>query len=175
MRKRKILFVCVHNSARSQMAEAFLKQLDNGCFEADSAGLEPGTLNPLAVDVMNEIGIDISQQPTNDVFEFMQQERQFDYVITVCDESVGERCPIFPGMAERLHWTLEDPASLSGSYEEKLAKTRMIRDQIRQRVTFFLEERKCLLNAHRNVHRDFETTQPPQTAMKTLEYALYRT
>lgn len=143
MKPRKVLFVCVHNSARSQMAEAFLNRLGCEHIVAESAGLEPGPLNPLAVKAMEEIGIDIRGQATRSVFECVKQEKQFDYVITVCNESAGERCPIFPGIAERLHWTFEDPAGFSGTPEEKLKKTRMLRDQIRQRVTFFLEERKC--------------------------------
>jgi len=141
MKKRRVLFVCVHNSARSQMAQAFLKQLGSGQFEVESAGLEPGVLNPLVVTAMQEIEIDISNQPVQDVFDLVKQGKTFDYVITVCNETTGERCPIFPGQTERLHWNFEDPASFSGTDADRLAKTRIIRDQIHRRVALFVEER----------------------------------
>jgi arsenate reductase (thioredoxin) len=142
MDKRTVLFVCVHNSARSQMAEAFLNHLGGDLFQAESAGLEPGRLNPLVVAVMQEIDIDLTGKTPNDVFEFVKQGKQYDYVITVCDESAGERCPVFPGKSERLHWTFEDPAGFRGDEAERLMKTRMVRDQIYQRVHAFVEERK---------------------------------
>ncbi len=132
--KKKVLFVCIHNSARSQMAEAFLNSLADDRFEAESAGLEPGNLNPLAVEVMLEIGIDISDNKTKGVFDIVKQGKLFHYVITVCDETSGSRCPIFPGYAERLHWNFLDPSSLEGTREEKLKKTREIRDAIRAAV-----------------------------------------
>jgi len=140
MNKEKVLFVCVHNSARSQMAEAFLKRAAVDRFEVESAGIEPGTLNPLVVESMREAGIDISQNKTKDVFEFLKQGRMFRYVITVCDETSGERCPIFPGVSTRLHWSFEDPSSFTGSHEEKLSRTRTVRDAIRARVDHFVEE-----------------------------------
>src|ERR1700739_2991044 len=128
MKKMNILFVCVHNSARSQMAEAFLKLYGGDSFEVESAGLEPGTLNPLVVEAMQEIGIDISKNKTKRVFDFIRQSRRFHYVITVCDEASAERCPIFPGVVKRLHWSFEDPSIFQGTKEEKLAKIREIRD-----------------------------------------------
>jgi len=134
MPKTKVLFICVHNSARSQMAEAFLNHLAGDKFEAESAGLEPGTLNPVVVDVMKEIGFDISKNKTKDVFEFFKQGKMFRYVITVCDETAAERCPIFPGVAERIHWSFPDPSALKGTYEEKLEGTRKIRDQIKKKI-----------------------------------------
>lgn len=97
MNQTKVLFICVHNGARSQMAEAFLNKYGSNKFIAESAGLEPGTLNPIVVDAMKEIGIDISANETKGVFEFFKQGRRYNYVITVCDESNAERCPIFPG------------------------------------------------------------------------------
>jgi arsenate reductase len=136
-----VLFVCVHNSARSQMAEAFLHQLCPGC-TVESAGLEAGGLNPLAVAAMQEIGIDISQNTVNTLFDFLRQEKQFDYVITVCDDANGARCPLFPGKAERLHWSFPDPAAVSGSTEEQMEQVRAIREHIRQRVAWFVEERR---------------------------------
>ncbi|HWD93105.1 MAG TPA: arsenate reductase ArsC [Verrucomicrobiae bacterium] len=132
--KKKVLFVCIHNSARSQMAEAFLNQICGAEFEAHSAGLEPGTLNPVVVEAMKEIGIDISGNKTKAVFDFVKSGESFAYVITVCDEASAERCPIFPGVITRLHWGFPDPSAASGSREEKLAQTRVIRDAIKKRV-----------------------------------------
>ena len=141
MKMERVLFVCVHNSARSQMAEAFLNLLSGGRFEAESAGLEPRNLNPLVVEVMKEIGIDISENSTKRVFDFIIAGRLFHYVITVCDETSGDRCPIFPGYAKRLHWSFPDPSALEGSKEEKLQKVREIRDQIRAKIESWVEEK----------------------------------
>jgi arsenate reductase len=116
------------------MAEAFLNRFAGDRFEAESAGLEPGTLNPIVVDAMKEIGIDISGNKTKDVFEFFKQGKMFKYVITVCDETAAERCPIFPGITERLHWSFPDPSILKGTYEEKLEGTRKIRDQVEEKI-----------------------------------------
>ena len=132
--KRSVLFVCVHNSARSQMAEAFLNELCPDDFAAESAGLEAGTLNPLAVAVMREAGFDISGKRTKSAFDLFKAGRLYSYVITVCDETSAERCPIFPGSARRLHWSFADPASLPGSWEERLAQTRIIRNEILAKV-----------------------------------------
>jgi len=140
MAKQQVLFVCIHNSARSQMAEAFLNQLGGEYFTAESAGIEPGRLNPLVVEVMREIGFDLSKNQTKSVFDFYQQGKQFAYVITVCDQTAAEKCPIFPGVTERLHWSFPDPARLTGSHAEKLAQTRVIRDQIRPQVEIFLSD-----------------------------------
>ena len=129
--KTKVLFVCVHNSARSQMAEALLNQIAGDRYIAQSAGLEPGTLNPLAVEVMHEIGIDISQNKTKDVFDFFKKGILFHYVVTVCDGAQAERCPIFPGVTQRVHCSFPDPSTLTGSRAEQLEKTREIRDQIK--------------------------------------------
>ncbi|MCU0372115.1 MAG: arsenate reductase ArsC [Ignavibacteria bacterium] len=139
MDKKKILFVCIHNSARSQMAEAFLNNLGEGKFIAESAGIEPGVLNPLVVKSMSDTGIDISGNPTNDVFEFFKEGRRYDFVITVCDEASGQRCPIFPGARERINWSFEDPSSLQGTEDEKLAKIAVIRDSIKQKVEEFIK------------------------------------
>ena len=130
--KQKVLFICVHNSARSQMAEAFLNEICGVQFEAHSAGLEPGALNPLVVEAMREIGIDISHKQTQSVFDVFKSGELFAYVITVCDETSAERCPIFPGVARRLHWSFPDPSALSG--------TRKIRDEIRARVEMWCDE-----------------------------------
>jgi len=130
----KVLFVCVHNSARSQMAEAYLNHFGEGRFVAESAGLEPGVLNPRVVEVMRESGIDISQNKTRSVFEILNQGKLFAYVVTVCDETAAEKCPIFPGATKRLHWSFADPSSLTGTEAEKLQRTREIRDEIKKRV-----------------------------------------
>jgi len=139
MEKIKVLFVCVHNSARSQIAEAFLNHLAGDRFEATSAGLEKGTLNPLDIKVMSEVGIDISKNQTKDVFDFYKNGRLFNYVVTVCDAANSERCPIFPGALKTLHWSFEDPSSLTGTEEENLEKTRMIRDEIKAEIGRFID------------------------------------
>jgi len=138
--KLSVLFVCVHNSARSQMAAAFLNAICPDDFVAESAGLEPGTLNPLAVAAMREIGIDISSNETKSVSDLIQTGEAFSLVVTVCDEASAERCPVFPGNARRLHWSFPDPASLQGSWEERLAMTREIRDAIQTRILEWCEE-----------------------------------
>ena len=138
MDKITVLFVCVHNSARSQMAEAFLKKYGGGRFEVESAGLEPGTLNQVVVDVMAEAGIDISHNKTKSVFDFYKQGKQYDYVITVCDESQSGTCPAFPGTGERLHWGFADPSQFQGSLEDTRRQTRVVRDQIEGKVKQWL-------------------------------------
>ena len=138
--KTKVLFVCIHNSARSQMAEAFLNQQCGEWFEARSAGLEPGRLNPLVVQAMQEAGIDISGNQTKSVFDLFKSGKIFAFVITVCDETAAERCPIFPGVTQRLHWSFPDPSALQGTDEEKLARTREIRDMIRVKVEAWCNE-----------------------------------
>ncbi|MGA8535369.1 MAG: arsenate reductase ArsC [Candidatus Tumulicola sp.] len=137
--KLEVLFVCVHNSARSQMAEAFLNAMCPNDFVAESAGLEPGTLNPLAVAAMREIGVDVSLNATKSAFDLFRAGRHFSYVITVCDEASAERCPIFPGTGRRLHWSFSDPAKLQGTWEERLVKTREIRNAIRAQILAWCE------------------------------------
>ncbi len=138
--KQKVLFICIHNSARSQMAEAWLNHICGDVFEAQSAGLQPGTLNPLVVEAMAEAGIDISRKGTQAVFDVFQSGQLFSYVITVCDETSAERCPIFPGVAKRVHWSFRDPSALTGTREEKLAAVRAIRDEIRDRIESWCDE-----------------------------------
>lgn len=138
--KKRVLFVCIHNSARSQMAEAWVNHLCGDSFKAESAGLEPGKLNPLAVAVMREVGIDISGKKTRGVFDVFKSGQIFSYVITVCDETSAERCPIFPGVTTRLHWAFPDPAAVTGTDEERLAKVRVIRDQIRAQIETWCAE-----------------------------------
>ena len=135
----KVLFVCVHNSARSQMAEAYLRKYGQKRFVAQSAGLEPGTINPLVVEVMREEGIDLSGRQTNSVYDFYKEGRSYDYVVTVCSKDAAERCPIFPGAGKRLHWPFDDPSRAEGTREQKLSEVRRIRDQIRRQVLSFLQ------------------------------------
>jgi arsenate reductase len=131
---KNVLFICIHNSARSQMAEAFINQRCGGDFQAHSAGLEPGRLNPVVVEVMSEIGIDISGNKAKSVSEMMKSGKTFTYVITVCDETSAESCPVFPGVTKRLHWGFPDPSSFRGSRQENLQKTREVRDSIKSKI-----------------------------------------
>ena len=122
------------------MAEAWLNQICGDFFTAESAGLEPGTLNPLVVEAMEESGIDIAGKKTQAVFDVFKSGRLFSYVITVCDETSAEKCPIFPGVTQRLHWSFPDPSALTGSHEEKMAGVRKIRDAIRGKIETWCEE-----------------------------------
>lgn len=134
----RVLFLCVHNSARSQMAEAFLKELGGDRFLVESAGLEPGSLNPYVVRAMAEVGIDISRNATKSVFALRDAGLRFDCVVTVCSPEAAERCPVFPGMHERLHWPFDDPSTFSGGYEAIMARVREVRDKIRAAIEEFV-------------------------------------
>ncbi len=136
----KVLFVCIHNSARSQMAEAFLNKYGEGKYLAESAGLEPGKLNPNVVKVMQEVGIDLSKKGTQGVFDLFQKGTLYNAVITVCDEASAEQCPIFPGMAKRIAWSFKDPSAFKGTEEEVLQHTREIRDEIKNAIQDFVKE-----------------------------------
>ena len=140
MQKEKVLFVCLHNSARSQMAEVFLKSLAGDRFLAESAGLTPGTLNPLIVEVMKESGYDISNNKVKSAFDFFKAGKLYNYVISVCDDANAEKCPVFPGVVNRLYWPFEDPSELTGTHEERLEGARRIRDQIKSRIEQWLKE-----------------------------------
>jgi len=140
MEKTKVLFICVHNSARSQMAEAFLNRCAGDRFMAESAGLEPGVLNPLVVKAMGEVGIDISAKTTRSAFDLLRQGKWYGWVITVCDESQAEGCPIFPGAGRRDHWSFPDPAAFLGSEEEKLEQVRKLRDRIAGKVKEWIKK-----------------------------------
>lgn len=137
--KARVLFVCIHNSTRSQIAEAFLNHLAGDRFEAESSGIESAELNPLAVEVMREIGIDISKNQVNEVFDFYKQGRLYNYVVTVCEEA-AEKCPVFPGFARVIPWSFKNPETFTGSYQEQLEKTREVRDQIKNKVEQFIKE-----------------------------------
>jgi len=135
----KVLFLCEHNSARSQIAEAFLKQIGGEQFEVESAGLEVKPLNPLAVEVMKEIGIDISKKKAQSVFDLYRKGQRYHYVITVCDKSVAEKCPIFPNTLKQLHWPFDDPSQFTGSWDDKIQETRRIRDEIKEKIEKWIE------------------------------------
>jgi arsenate reductase (thioredoxin) len=130
----KVLILCTGNSARSQMAEGLLRHLSEDHFEAFSAGTRPSVLNPLAIEAMQEIGIDISGHRSKSVDEFVDQE--FDYVITVCD-SANKDCPVFPAPTKRIHWSIDDPALAEGTKGERLADFRRVRDEICERLREF--------------------------------------
>ena len=138
--KHRILFVCIHNSARSQMAEAFLNHLAGDTFEAESAGLEPGKLNPVVVEAMQEVGIDISANKTKTVDDMLRKDTLYSAVITVCDAASAEACPVFPGKAKKIGWSFPDPSALTGSKEDILEKTRQVRDEIEEKIKAFIEE-----------------------------------
>ena len=137
--KRRVLFVCIHNAARSQMAEAFLNSIGSEYFQAESAGLEPTPINPLAVEAMAEVGIDISGATSKSVFDLIKAGKEYSYVITVCDQA-SQRCPLFPFTFKRIHWSLEDPAQFEGTHEERLEQTRKVRDRIRANVEDFVRQ-----------------------------------
>ncbi|GAB4152080.1 MAG: arsenate reductase ArsC [Planctomycetota bacterium] len=139
VRKPKVLFLCTGNSARSQMAEAFLRKYAGEHFEAHSAGLEPSGINPLTIEVMKEKGISLEGQRSKDVSEYMGKV-VLAYVIIVC-ANAEKRCPaVFPGAAKREFWPFDDPAAVEGTKEEKLAAFRRVRDEIEQRILKWLEE-----------------------------------
>ncbi len=139
MAKQKVLFICIHNSARSQIAEELLRKLAGDRFEVESAGLKPGKLNPVVIEVLNEMGIDISKKQTRAVFDCVKSGKIYNYVITVCDETGAERCPVFPGSAKRIHWSFPDPSKFEGTWKEKISKTRAIREEIRQKIESWLK------------------------------------
>ena len=122
------------------MAEAYLRKFGRNVFSPESAGLEPGILNPLAVEVMKEDGIDISNNLTHGVFDYFKEGKLFHYVITVCDKESSDRCPLFPGMNEKINWSFPDPSRFTGTHEEKLVQTRMVRDQIKLAVLDFIQK-----------------------------------
>jgi len=160
--KPKILFICVHNSARSQMAEAFFNDICGAEFEAQSAGLEPGTLNPLVIEVMREVGFDLSKNKTQAVFDVFKSGQLFAYVITVCSEAEAGGCPIFPGPTQRLHWPFPDPSRVEGTREEKLAKVRQVRNAIQARIEQFCAENCARLSESGRSLRQPQSSDRPR-------------
>jgi len=122
------------------MAEAYLEKFGGNKFYAESAGIEAGALNPLAVEAMKQDGIDISANKTKSVFDFHREGRSYDYVITVCDEGNAARCPVFPGKHKKIHWNFDDPSSFTGTPDEKLTNTIRVRDQVKDAVLKFIKE-----------------------------------
>lgn len=139
MEKKRFMFICIHNSGRSQMGEAFLRHYAGDRFEVHSAGIEAGHLNPLVVKAMEEIGISMEGHYAKKAMDYVTRGEHFDYVVTVCDESNAERCPMFPGKHQRMHWSFPDPSALTGTDEEKLAGIRPIRDAIGKKIQEWLK------------------------------------
>ena len=131
MAAQRVLFLCTHNSARSQMAEALLRHLGGDRFEAHSAGTEATAVRPLAVKAMSELGIDIARQTSKTLDAYVND--RFAYVITVCDDA-NEACPYFPNADRRMHWSLPDPSKATGTEEQQLAMYRNVRDDLRARI-----------------------------------------
>lgn len=140
--KTHVLFVCVHNSARSQMAEAFLNRLGEQWFHAESAGLEPAPLNPYVVRAMAEIGYDLSMNTPHSVLDYFKMERMYHIIVKVCDSANGQRCPIFPQTRVELSWPLPDPTDFKGSEDQIMAQVRTLRDDIQASVVKFIEDYK---------------------------------
>ncbi len=135
MTRRRVLFLCTHNSARSQMAEGLLRQLAGDRFEVASAGTEATRVHPLAIRAMRDVGVDLSLHTSKTVDSLL--DRPWDYVITVCD-SANERCPLFPGRTTRLHWSFDDPSQATGTEDERLDTFRRVRDEIQTRLGAWL-------------------------------------
>lgn len=138
--KIKVLFVCVHNSGRSQIAEEYLKRIGGDRFEVESAGYKPTSLNPLVEKAMEEDGFDFSGKQTQSAWDLFKEHRLFNYVITVCDRVHEEECPLFPKPFLQLNWPFLDPESFEGTEEERLEQARVLRDSIKERVEKFVEE-----------------------------------
>ncbi len=142
--KIRVLFICIHNSGRSQIAETFLMAIGGERFEVESAGLDPKPINPYVIKVMKEIGYDLSLNTSDSVMWFFKEGRLYDYVITVCDKSIEQQCPIFPGIARRLYWPFPDPQKVAGTEGEKLENIRSIRDQIREHIESWVRDLQIL-------------------------------
>jgi arsenate reductase len=144
---KKVLFICTGNSARSQMAEGLLNTLGSGRWRAQSGGLFPSYVHPLAIRAMDEIGIDISQQTSKSMDSFLEDD--FDYIVTLCDHA-AKACPVFPGQAKRLHWSLEDPAIAVGTIDERLMVFRRVRDEIKKRIEGLIGSESPLTSTRKN-------------------------
>jgi len=140
--KSRVLFVCTHNSARSQMAEEYLRKFAGDLFNVESAGLEAGELNPFVVKVLREDGIDIEGKATRKVIDLYKAGNKYAYVFTVCSREAEENCPIFPGTVHRVNWPFPDPSKFTGTDEDILNRTREVRDVIREMVLQFIDAYK---------------------------------
>ena len=141
MKKINVLFLCSGNTARSQMAEAFLRKYGSDRFEAYSAGLHPSTIHPMTEQVMEERGFDLSDQYSKDLEDYMGK-KHFGYLITVCDRAKQECPSVFPGMGQRLHWSIDDPVAFQGTEAAQLEKFRDVRDEIERRITDWIAGQK---------------------------------
>lgn len=172
--KLKVLFLCVHNSARSQMAEMWLKQIAGDLFDVKSAGLEPGALNPLAVEAMREVGIDMSRNQTRGVFDIFKSGELFHYVIAVCDAANAERCPIFPSITKRLNWSFPDPAQVRGSRGAQMEQIRVIRDAIRDRIEQWVAEVRsahgCAASVIKSLEMNIDSPCRPYSRRRMSQY-----
>ena len=140
MNKKRVLFFCIHNSARSQIAQAWLNHIGSDRFEVESAGLEPTTVKPHAIAIMREVGIDISENRTQSVFDVFKSGRLFHYVIALCDEVNAKRCPPFPGVLKFLHWDFPERPKLTSAEEDQLTHFRNVRALIKDRVAVWIAE-----------------------------------
>ena len=136
----RVLFVCEHNSARSQMAEAFLKKIGGDVFEVESGGIEAGIINPLIIEVMQEKGYNLQEKTTQTTLNLLKQGKRYDIIITVCSREASEQCPIFPGRALRMNWPFDDPSKVAGDKNTKLETIRKIRDKIEEKIKAFVHE-----------------------------------
>ena len=136
--KKKVLFICVHNSARSQMAEELLRKYGGEQFEVESAGFIPTSINPFVLEVMKEEDIDLTNKKTQSVFSLVKVQKFYGYVITVCNRAKEAECPVFPGMPRRIHWDLENPEDFTGTEEEKFLKVKELKNEIKQLVLDFI-------------------------------------
>ncbi len=155
MKKPRVLFICIKNSARSQMAEALFKQRCGEEFDAFSAGFEPGEINPLAVAALSEVGIHIVGKKTQGIFDIYKSGQAMNYTVRVCSEAERSArvCPIFPGLTERFEWDFNDPAACSGNEEAKLARMRAVRDGIKAKI-----EQWCAEHCHAKDHNKLRAT-----------------
>jgi len=135
---KKVLFVSLKNSARSQIAEGLLRKFGAGLFDIESAGFEVEELDELAMKVLTEEYVDISNHEVKSVFELFKEGRQFNYVITICDEVKAKECPVFPSLIHRIHWSFDDPSDFEGEFSAKLAKTRLVKNEIKMEVLNFI-------------------------------------
>ena len=136
----RVLFVCEHNSARSQMAEAFLKKIGGDVFEVESGGIEARIINPLIIEVMQEKGYNLQEKTTQTTLNLLKQGKRYDIIITVCSREASEQCPIFPGRALRMNWPFDDPSKVAGDKNTKLETIRKIRDKIEEKIKAFVHE-----------------------------------
>lgn len=139
MNKIKVLFICIHNSFRSQIAEAILNFKYGHMFQAESAGINKKDINPLAIEAMKDYGLDISGNSIDSVFDFYKEGRIYQYVITVCSKEAEKQCPIFPGIQKRFNWNLEDPDTYAGTYQENYKRALILRDEIEKRIDDFVK------------------------------------